>query len=77
MSGDEEELWWCSEEDEAEMTARREEDFTAKLEGENVKLQKVEGKRKRRKKHGLRGSVWEWKMEDATVRCVSVAMAIW
>ena len=43
--------------DETEMTVRHKEDFTAKLEGDNVKLQKVEGKRKQRKKHGVRQSV--------------------
>ncbi|XP_014618202.1 protein NDL1 [Glycine max] len=51
------------------MTVRCEEDFMVKLEGENVKLQKVEGKRKRRKKHGVHGSVWEWRMEDVTIHC--------
>ena len=61
--------------DEAKMTVRCEEDFMVKLEGENVKLQKVEGKRKRRKKHGVHGSVWEWRMEDVTIHCVSVTMA--
>ncbi|KAG5059590.1 hypothetical protein JHK87_000619 [Glycine soja] len=48
------------------MTARCEEDFAVKLEGKNVKLQKVEGKRKRRKKHGVRGN-GEWKMPLFTV----------
>jgi len=32
--------------DEAEKTVRREEDLAGNLEGENVRVQKVEGKRK-------------------------------